>query len=106
VFVKGAPLLEPVEGILVLQNQVIGYGQDLPEGLREAPLQVLGDAQLFPDGIEEPGRTVEEPRGPGGRNGAGFDSCLPGSFLSSPAVGGTDLAGFFIDPADQGPLRP
>lgn len=102
---QGAPLLEPVEGILILQDQVVGYGQNLPVGLREAPLQVLGDAQLLSDGVEEPGRTAEEPRGPGGRNRAWFGRSLPGSFLSSSAVGGTNLAGFFIDPADQGPLR-
>ena len=49
---QSVPLFEPAEGVLILQDQVVGNKQDLPEGLLEVPLQVLGDAQLLSDGVE------------------------------------------------------
>jgi len=103
--VQSTPLLEPVERVLVLQDQVVGYGQDLPEDLRETPLQVLGDAQFLADGVEEPGRSVEKSCCSSGRNRSWSGRKLLVLLLPSSAVGGNNLAGVFIQSADQCSLR-
>ena len=102
--VQSAPLLEAVERVLVLQNQVVCYGQDLLEGLRKAPLQVFGDAEFLADGVEEKGCSVEKPCCLCDRNRSWFCRELIVPFLSPSSVGGDDLAGPFVESADQGSL--
>ena len=52
---------EPVQRVAILQNQVVGDGEDLSMNLREALLQVGGDAEFRTDSIEEIGGTIVEP---------------------------------------------
>jgi len=77
-----SPTGKAAQGIPILQNQIIGQGQNLSVTFGKARLQIFHHAGILPDLIEEVGGAVKTPGDPCDRNGAS-SGLLRGSWFSS-----------------------
>mgnify|MGYP000898984045 CR=1 FL=1 len=100
--VQAAPFFKTVEGILILKDQIVCYGEYLLISTGKALLQIIDYAKLTPDAIKKIGRSV--------KTSGCFCCWYRSSFCSyrsiflftAPAVSGGYLARFTIYPSDQG----